>query len=99
MAFPGAEAEAARLQSLLRQLLGNDAVTVRPHGQHLLLDLDAAGSVEVVARLTRTEPGQYGVSFRRHTGRWDPLPVSGSLDEAANAAVDMLGAFLDPQNY
>ena len=41
----------------------------------------------------------YGVSFKSHTGRWDPLPEEGSRDEMITLLVEALGPYLDPANY
>lgn len=96
MAFPGADAEACRLQQLMSEHLDHDAVRVRPYGQHLVMDMAGDGDPYPVARLTRLEPGQYGLGFRLHTGRWDPMPVSGSLEEVARFAAQMLAPYFDP---
>jgi len=79
--------------------LGHDAVKVRPYGQHLVMDMVCNDEVFPVARLTRLEPGQYGLGFRLHTGRWDPMPVEGSLEEVARFAAQMLAPHFDPSNY
>ncbi len=99
MAFPGAVAEARRLQQLMSKQLDHDAVKVRPYGQHLVMDMACDGDAYPVARLTRLEPGQYGLGFRLHTGRWDPMPVEGSLEEVATFAAKMLAPHFDSFNY
>ena len=38
--------------------------------------------------------GHYGLSFMRHTGRWEPMPFSGPLQEMADTVVSTLGAYL-----
>lgn len=90
MAFPGAQIEARKLQELLSAHLGHTAVKVRPYGQHLVMDMINDDDPYPVARLTRLSPNLYGLSFRRHTGRWESMPVEGSLEEAAKGAVQML---------
>jgi len=99
LAFPGAEGEARRLQQLMSDHLDHDAVKVRPYGQHLVMDMVCDGDAYPVARLTRLEPGLYGLGFRLHTGRWDPMPVEGSLEEVASCAAQMLAPHFDPSNY
>ena len=81
-------------QSKLEKLLEQNQVTagmyVRGHGDHLIL-----GRVESVpgtdetensdrVRLTRINASTYGLSIRRHTGRWERTPFSGSLKETVD---------------
>ena len=91
--------EARRLQQLISDDFDHDAVIVRPYGQHLVMDMARDGDAYPVARLTRLEPGQYGLGFRLHTGRWDPMPVEGSLEEVAKFAAQILAPHFDPSNY
>jgi hypothetical protein len=51
-----------------------------------------------IARATPLGGGQYGLSFRTHQGRWEPMPVSGALPDLAQALTEMLGAYLDRGN-
>jgi hypothetical protein len=96
MVLPGARHDALRLQDLLRTLLGHDAVTVRPHGPHLIIDTVSEGGSSPLSRLTRITATHYTAAFRSHTGRWEPLPLTGSLDEVARGVVDLLGVYLNP---
>ena len=60
---------------------------MRVHGDHLLLGRDEAspggGKPETVesVRLTRLSASTYGLSVRRHTGRWERTPFRGSMKE------------------
>jgi hypothetical protein len=92
----GARHDALRLQTLLRELLGHEAVAVRPHGQHLIIDTTTGAGPYPVARLTQLGSTQYEAAFRSHTGRWEPLPLAGSFDEVARGLVDLLGIYLNP---
>ena len=50
----------------------------------------AAGAPEVVidrVRLTRLVDARYGLSVRRHTGRWERTPFVGSLTEMVDAVL------------
>lgn len=49
---------------------------------------------EPVARLTPLGPGQYGLSFHQHTGRWEPTPFTGDLAHLAAVHVTEFGAYL-----
>lgn len=53
----------------------------------------------VVARLTELGRNLYGAAFRSHSGRWEPLPGSGPLDEMAQIVVTLLEPYLQPDNY
>lgn len=96
MAFPGAEAEASKLQELMSDHLGHEQIKVRPNGQHLVLEAVCDDATEPVARLTRLGQSRYGLSFRQHTGRWEPVPLSGTLEEVADGAAQLFAAYFDP---
>jgi hypothetical protein len=99
MPSPAVAREATTLESELRALLGHDKVGVRPYGQHLLIQMHVEDQAETVARLTGLGQKQFGAAFRTHMGRWEPLPGAGSRAEMAGLVVDLLGAYLDPNNY
>jgi len=75
------------LGRLLEQSDLTSGMSVRVRGDHLLLgrdDMDApGGEPETVdrVRLTRLSETKYGLSVRRHTGRWERTPFSGSMPE------------------
>jgi hypothetical protein len=52
----------------------------------------------VVARLTELGRNRYGAAFRSHSGRWEPLPGTGTLDEMAQLVVALLEPYLQPGN-
>jgi hypothetical protein len=81
---PGMEAARARLVPLLEDHESTAGICVRIHGEHLILartdpgtDADPTDRM----RLTRLSASRYGLSVRRHTGRWERTPFSGSLKE------------------
>jgi hypothetical protein len=47
-----------------------------------------------VARLTSLGGNGYGLSFHHHTGRWEPMPYSGTLGDLAAVIVAQLSPFL-----
>ena len=53
----------------------------------------------VVARLTELGRNRYGAAFRGQSGRWEPLPGAGPLDEMAQVIVTLLQPYLQPDNY
>jgi len=60
---------------------------------HLYIEPDSDGPV---ARATPVAGEQFGLSFHTHTGRWEPMPVVGTLDEVGKATADMLRPYLAP---
>jgi len=90
---------AAEIEQKISRLMGHEAVKVKPYGRHFLIQMDDNGQPDTVARLTRLDSRTYGVSFKSHTGRWEPLPEEGSRDEMITVLVDELGPYLDPANY
>jgi hypothetical protein len=84
-------AQAENLTNLLRARGGYEHVSVRAERGHLVIYSDDSS----VARLTPLERGTYGLSFQRHTGRWEAMPFTGSLDEMADTVVDTLAPYLE----
>ena len=78
-------------QQKLEGLLENDAITegmyVRVHGTHLIAGREeSVGSDDETekfdrVRFTHLRSSQYGLSVKRHTGRWERTPFSGTLEE------------------
>ena len=90
---------AAALQDQLRRRGTYDHVSVRPRAGHLNIEAaDADGQPSIVARATPLGGVEYGLSFRTSGGRWEPMPVSGPLEEIAESAVGLLGPYLNPAN-
>jgi len=95
---PLSRASAERLLFLIRQVPGHDHVGVRAHGQYLIIELILDDATEPVARATRLDSNTFGLSFRSHTGRWEPMPIAGNLEEIARAMTGDLAAYLDSSN-
>ena len=51
-----------------------------------------------MARLTELGRSRYGAAFRSHSGRWEPLPGTGSLEEMADVVVTLLQPYLQLDN-
>jgi citrate lyase beta subunit len=86
----------ATLNRLLDESELTSGMCVRVHGDHLLLGRDEVSSsgdkaetVESV-RLTRLTGSSYGLSVRRHTGRWERTPFRGSMKEM----VDVMRSYM-----
>ena len=84
--------ETMRLPKLsLEKLLAGDERTtgmyVRVHGNNLIVGRQECcgpdGELENDdrVRLTKLNASTYGLSVKRHTGRWERTPFSGSMDE------------------
>lgn len=93
------DADARELQDILHAKGDYDNVAVRLARGHLQIEIEADdGSATPVARATGDGGGEYQLSFRSHTGRWEPLPVTGPLDVVADMITTALGAYLDKRN-
>ncbi|AGW93311.1 MULTISPECIES: hypothetical protein [Cupriavidus] len=90
---------AAKLQQQLRSLLGHEQIITQAYGRHLLIKRLDDEEPTVVARLTELGRNRYGAAFRSHSGRWEPLPGAGSLDEMAELVVTLLQPYFQPDNY
>ena len=97
--MPQPLAAAADIATKIAKILGHEAVKVKPYGRHFLIQIDDNGQLDTIARLTQINPKTYGVSFKSHTGRWDPLQEEGSRDEMIAMLVEELGPYLNPANY
>jgi hypothetical protein len=87
---------AAELQRQLRSLLGHEVT--HAYVRHLLIKRLDDEEPTVVARLTELARNRYSAAFRSHTGRWEPLPGTGSLDEMADVVVTLLQPYLQVDN-
>lgn len=99
MPDPYTKVDAEEVQKNLRERLGHDQVHVKPYGKSLLLQIEDAGELDTIARLTRINSRTYGAAFRTHTGRWEPLPDEGSRDEMLEIVLEEFGPYLTPENY
>ena len=93
-------------QSNLASLLESHELTtgmyVRTHGDHLIVgrqerigpngELDNDDRV----RLTRLNASTYGLSVKRHTGRWERTPFSGTMDEMVETILTFMQHLVAP---
>ncbi|WP_244223075.1 hypothetical protein [Cupriavidus lacunae] len=86
------------MQQQLRSLLGHEQIITQAYGRHLLIKRLDDEEPTVVARLTELGRNRYGAAFRNHSGRWEPLPGEGPLDEMAELIVTLLQPYLQPDN-
>ncbi len=77
----------SRLQSLLEQHELTTGMYVRVYGDPLILGraetLPGSSDLENIdrVRLTQLSASTWGLSVRRHTGRWERTPWSGNMKE------------------
>ena len=78
----------AARDSLERLLAQNDATSgmyVRVYGKSLILGRDETYGGETqrvdMVRLTQRARSRYGLSYKRHTGRWERMPFEGTMPE------------------
>ena len=93
-------------QSKLTRLLEAHEQTaglyVRVHGENLILGrrepLGPDGEMENDdrVRLTRLSASTYGLSVKRHTGRWERTPFSGSMEEMVETILGCMQHLVAP---
>ena len=75
---------------------------VRVHGDHLILGRQEPGGRdgEVLdddrVRLTRVGSSSWGLSVRRHTGRWERTPFCGTMEEMVDTIVGCMQHLVAP---
>ncbi len=86
----------ARLAKLLEKNSITSGMSIRIHGDHLILGRPDAKAPsrrpadEDRVRLTRLSSRSYGLSVKRHTGRWERTPFVGSMDDMVNSILSFL---------
>lgn len=95
-----------RAQAQLTQLIADHPVTagmsIRVHGDHLILgraDPEAPSRKphdDDRVRLTQLSPRTYGLSVKRHTGRWQKTPFAGSLDDMVDTIRSVMQHLVAP---
>lgn len=87
----------SKLKGLLETHEQTAGLYVRVHGDHLILGrrepMGPDGKMEDDdrVRLTRLSASTYGLSVKRHTGRWERTPFSGDMEEMVDT---ILGCML-----
>ena len=90
---------------LSERLDGNDltrGMYVKTRGDHLVMgrterfapDMDPQDDDRV--RLTLLSNSTYGLSVKRHTGRWERTPFSGSMDEMLEVILSLMQHLVVP---
>ena len=95
----------AAKQRLERLLAGNsltEGMYVRAWGDHLIIGrhepFGPSGEVEADdrLRLTAQSASSYGLSVRRHTGRWEKTPFTGTLEELSDTIWTLMQHIVAP---
>lgn len=77
----------SRLTKLLEQSPLTEGMYVRTHGDHLIVgrteQFGPYREPEACDRVRLTDLGRagYGLSVKRHTGRWEKTPFTGSMED------------------
>lgn len=87
---PELEAATEELRGLLEANPATAGLRVRVRASQIVLsrcveDVPGEPSEDDRVRLTPLGASRYGLSVRRHTGRWERTPLAGSLQEVVAA--------------
>ena len=99
---PGLAIKKDQLSTLLEQSEVTTGMYVRVHGDHLILGrsepLGPEGEPENDdrVRLTSIGPSHYGLSVKRHTGRWEKTPFRGTMAEMVELIWTMMQHLVAP---
>jgi len=87
------------LEQHLHSSPGLEHLLVHKRGNHLYIahpgSIEAPDQLDPVLRLTHIGSLRYGLSIRLHTGRWEPVPLNGTMEDVLMAAVKMFGPWLE----
>ena len=92
---PPTQADAEKLAEAIHNLGDFAHVRIRLARGHLEICPDK----DPVARATPLGGGQYGLSFRSHTGRWERMPFTRPLEALADDIVSALAPYLERWNF
>ncbi len=96
------EAVRARLEELLANHSLTEGMYVRSWGDHLIIGrhepFGPNGETEADdrLRLTALNRSSFGLSVRRHTGRWEKTPFTGTLDELTDIIWSLMQHIVAP---
>jgi hypothetical protein len=92
---PGLAADANVLTTAIRADGRHDHVTVRAERGFLYVEVDE----EPIVRLEPLSRDQYGLSFHRHTGRWEPTPFTGDVGRLADVITTAFAPHLESYDF
>ena len=91
-----------QLTKLLSEHEASAGLYVRVHGDHLIMGRrepfgpDGVLENDDRVRLTRLSASKYGLSVKRHTGRWERTPFSGNTEEMVDTIVGCMQHLVAP---
>lgn len=92
----------SKLKGLLESHQPTAGMYVRVHGNHLIVGrqepIGPSGQLENCdrVRLTQLPASAYGLSVKRHTGRWEPTPFAGTLEEIVDIILGCMQHLVAP---
>ncbi len=92
----------SKLKSLLEAHPPTAGLCVRVHGNHLIVGRqEPIGPNGQLAnddrvRLTQMDATSYGLSVKRHTGRWERTPFAGTLQEMVDIILGCMQHLVAP---
>lgn len=92
---PGLAEDAKILTTAIRADGRHDHVTIRAAQGALYVEVDE----EPIVRLEPLAPHQYGLSFHRHTGRWEPTPFTGDVGRLADVITSVFASHLESYDF
>ena len=99
---PGMDTAQRQLVQLLEKHPATTGMYVRVHGDNLIVGRHAeegAGTSDEAddrVRLTRLAPKRFGLSVKRHTGRWERTPFSGTISDVVDSIVGFMQHLVAP---
>jgi len=98
---PGMNRALLRLEDLLEADDMTAGLLARAHGENLIIGrTEKTDSGEDVSddrvRLTRLSTTRWGLSVKRHTGRWERTPFSGTMEEMVEAVCTFMQHLVAP---
>lgn len=91
-----------RLTKMLKENELTAGIYVRVYGDHLIAGRKEPAGCEGVledqdrVRFTRLSATTYGLSIKRHHGRWERTPFSGTMEEMMNTVLTFMQHLVAP---
>ena len=87
--------EVTRLTTAIRADGRHAHVTVRAERGYLYVEVDE----EPIVRLEPLGRDEYGLSFHRHTGRWESTPFTGDVGRLADVITTVFAPHLESYDF
>jgi hypothetical protein len=91
--------EAQKLEALIRRRGDYGHIEVRERAGHLVIESREGEDTRTIARLTPLEGGLYGLSFCKHTGKWERMPFTGPMEKIADDLLATLAPYLQHMDF